>query len=85
MDTLSQLARSRGHQSSLISLLVPANSKDMTTYVQLVNTELVTANNIKDRTNRKNVINALKQLAETIKKYRAVPETGIAFYAGQCV
>jgi peptide subunit release factor 1 (eRF1) len=85
MNALSHLSLCRSQQSCLVSLFVPASASSMSSYGQLLAAELTTANNIKDKTNRNNVISALKALQERVRLHRTVPENGIALYAGQCV
>jgi len=49
-----------------------------------LNSELSTAVNIKDKTNRKNVITAIKSVIEKLKTIRQTPDTGLGIYTGYC-
>ncbi len=84
-NLLQSLSLVRGEHTGLVSVLIPANTNDISSYSQLISSELATAVNIKDKNNRKNVLSSLKCLSERLKTYRSVPETGLAMYAGYCV
>jgi peptide subunit release factor 1 (eRF1) len=81
---LAQLATSKGSASGCISLLLGAGS-DLGSAQRLVTKELGAATHIKDRANRKQVLQALKAVQETLSGYRCLPDHGAAIYSGQCV
>lgn len=47
--------------------------------------ESSTASNIKDKTNRKNVLSALKSASEKLKLHIKCPDNGLAIFSGSCI
>lgn len=47
--------------------------------------ELSTATNIKDKNNRKEVLETLNRILERLRTYRQTPRNGLAIYAGYCI
>ena len=64
--TLKMLDESSGLHTSLISLLIPPNSQ-LSKISKLITTELGTADNIKSRVTRQNVIDGLKMIQARLK------------------
>lgn len=48
----------------------------------MLNNELGTVTNIKDKNNRKNVTDAIKSTLEKLKLYKKCPENGLAVFCG---
>ena len=81
---LQRIQQMRGRHTSLITYLI---SKD--TNIWLSNskfkTELKTASNIKDKTNRQNVQGAWRSIISLIKTIKTVPDNGMAMFVGTCL
>lgn len=68
--------------TSMVSLLIPPGTNIEKLRTRLTS-EIATSVNIKDKTNRLSVGNALSKINEHLKYMRVVPETGIAIYSEQ--
>lgn len=84
MEIITAISKISGYGSSLVSYYVPkgANIGDARERIQH---ELSTATNIKDKINRYAVIDSLKAVIDELNKYKVLPETGMAVFAGQCI
>lgn len=84
MEVVNSLSKITGYGSSLVSYYVPqgANIVDARERIQH---ELATAANIKDKTNRHSVIDSLKAVSDELSKYKVLPDTGMAVFAGRCI
>lgn len=82
---MEQLAAKRSPNTSLISYYVKGDGPNLTnTFLQK---ELSSAENIKSKQTRKEVISALKALQRTCKTFTKIPENGLCLFADseQCV
>ena len=70
--------------TSMVTLCIPPQH-DLTGLRQRMIREKQTATNIKNNTNRKSVIQALTSICEYLKRLKAIPTTGIALFAEQCI
>lgn len=83
-ELLSYLHECRGSGTSVVSFHIPAGAYILP-YRAQVASELTTAQNIKDKTNRHSVIAALKAIQEQLIRIREIPDTGFAVFAGECI
>jgi len=82
---VEQLSSITGEHTSLVTLLIPSTTKDITSYSQMINSELTTASNVKNRQNRNQIVQSLKSIQEELKHYRSVPENGLALFASSAL
>jgi peptide chain release factor subunit 1 len=75
------LASKEGRGTELISLYIPPGKQisDVTTYLRQ---EYSTASNIKSRTTRKNVLDAIEKVANRVKLFKEPPPTGLVIFCG---
>ena len=78
---LEQLQRLEGRGTELVTVYVPPNKRIHEVMTDLRN-EYGTAVNIKSKTTRKNVQDALTKVMERLKLFKEIPETGLAIFAG---
>src|SRR5713226_3170382 len=79
--TLEQLARKEGRGTELISLYVPPDRKIHEVLAQL-REELGTATNIKSRTTRQNVEDAIERTSQRLRLFKEPPPTGLVIFGG---
>ncbi|ACS90976.1 peptide chain release factor aRF-1 [Thermococcus sibiricus] len=78
---VEELKKIRGRATELVSLYIPADY-DLNKVMQQLREEYGTAQNIKSKTTRKNVLGALERAMQHLKLYRQTPETGLALFVG---
>jgi peptide chain release factor subunit 1 len=78
---LKQLQSLEGRGTELVTVYVPPNKRIHEVMTDLRN-EYGTAVNIKSKTTRKNVQDALTKVMERLKLFKEIPETGLAIFAG---
>jgi peptide chain release factor subunit 1 len=79
--TLEQLAKKEGRGTELISLYVPPDRKIHEVLGQL-REELGTASNIKSRTTRQNVEDAIERTSQRLRLFKEPPPTGLVIFVG---
>src|SRR5881409_4147425 len=79
--TLDQLAKKEGRGTELISLYVPPNQRIHEVIANL-REELGTAVNIKSRTTRQNVQDAIERVSQRLRLFKEPPPTGLVIFAG---
>src|SRR5881409_360997 len=79
--TLEQLAKKEGRGTELISLYVPPDRRIHEVLGQL-REELVTASNIKSRTTRQNVEDAIERTSQRLRLFKEPPPTGLVIFCG---
>ncbi len=67
--------------TSVVSLILPAGA-NLTVARSRLAKEQATAVNIKDKTNRHSVVDALKAVADELSCFKTMPATGLAVFAG---
>ncbi len=80
-DLVEELENYRGRHTELITVYAPAGSNINQIASQLVS-EQSTAQNIKSKTTRNNVIDALEKIIRHLKLYKNIPENGLAIFCG---
>lgn len=78
---LAELEAIKGRHTELISVLIPAGGSVIDMMNQLRN-EQGTAENIKSKATRKNVVSALEKTMQHLKLYKKIPPNGVAIYCG---
>ena len=78
---LNELASKEGRGTELISLYVPPGRRIHEVLANL-REEYGTASNIKSRTTRKNVQEAIEKVIQRLKLYRTPPRNGLAIFCG---
>jgi len=78
---VEQLKAFKGRHSSFTTLYITP-TKALTDVVTFVKTELAGADNIKSKTNRKNVADNLTAILSELTKVRSLPPTGMVFFFG---
>ena len=78
---VQQLKALKGRHSSFTTIYVPP-TKSLIDAIGFVKMELAGADNIKSKTNRKNVVDNLTAILSELTKLNSIPENGIAFFFG---
>jgi len=80
-ELLEELKKIRGSHTELVTVYIPAG-QNINVVAKQVEEEKGTASNIKSKTTRKNVIDALESISRELKKYKQTPENGMVVFAG---
>ncbi|MHA1771680.1 MAG: peptide chain release factor aRF-1 [Candidatus Thorarchaeota archaeon] len=78
---IQELKALKGRHSSFTTLYIPP-SKNLTDVISFIRTELAGTDNIKSKTNRKNVADNLTAILSELTKIKELPENGVAFFFG---
>jgi len=78
---IEELKRKRGRGTELISLYIPAG-RQISDVMSVLKAERSTATNIKDRTTRHHVLDALTVVMQRLKLFRTTPPNGLVIFAG---
>jgi len=78
---LKELGEKRGRGTELISLYVPAG-RQIGEIASMLREEYSTASNIKDRTTRHHVLDALTVVMQRLRLFRKTPPNGLVIFAG---
>jgi peptide chain release factor subunit 1 len=78
---LDELRSYRGRHTELISIYIP-DGYDINLVAQRVREEYSTAQNIKSKTTRKNVLGALERISQYLKLHRTTPKNGLILFCG---
>jgi peptide chain release factor subunit 1 len=78
---LDELALKKGRGTELISLYIPPDRK-IHEVLNNLRQEYGTASNIKSRTTRKNVLEALEKVTQRLKLFKAPPPNGLVIFCG---
>ena len=80
-ELLEKLGKIRGRHTELVTVYIPAGANIFTVAGQ-IDAEKSTADNIKSKTTRKNVMDALETVSRELKMYKQTPENGMAIFCG---
>ena len=80
-ELLEELGKIRGRHTELVTVLIPAGA-NIYTIADQISAEQSTADNIKSKATRKNVMDALEMISRELKKYKQTPENGMAIFCG---
>ncbi|HLD41469.1 MAG TPA: peptide chain release factor aRF-1 [archaeon] len=78
---LTELANIRGRHTELVTVYVPAGF-NLNKVSDQIRTEISTAENIKSKTTKNNVTDALDKVLSHLKNYRETPKNGLAIFCG---
>ncbi|MCK5176267.1 MAG: peptide chain release factor aRF-1 [Candidatus Aenigmarchaeota archaeon] len=78
---LKELSHKRGRHTELVSLYVPVGY-NLNEAKNQISQEVGTAVNIKSKSTRKNVMDALEKVNQRLKLYRQTPELGLVILCG---
>ena len=78
---VKELEKIRGRHTELVSVYVPAGYNLVEVSNQLFQ-EKGTASNIKSKTTRKNVLDALEKIIQYLKLFRKTPDNGLVVFCG---
>jgi len=79
--TLDSLASKKGRHTELISLYVPPD-RQISDVMNSLRQELGTASNIKSKTTRKNVLDAIEKVIQRLKLFKRPPKNGLVIFCG---
>jgi peptide chain release factor subunit 1 len=80
-DLVEELDKIRGRHTELVSVYIPSGF-NLNKVTEQIRTEQSTAQNIKSKTVRKNVLSALERILQHLKLYKQTPENGLVIFAG---
>lgn len=80
-ELLEKLREIKGRHTELVTVYVPAGYSLISVAKQLEQ-EKSTANNIKSKTTRKNVLDALEKITRNLKLIKKTPANGLAIFCG---
>ena len=78
---LRELRKIKGRHTELVSLYIPAGS-NLADIMNQVRSEQSTAQNIKSKQTRKNVLGALEKIIQHLKQFKEIPENGLVIFSG---
>ncbi len=78
---IDEISKIKGRHTELVSVYVPANSNLQDMINQLKN-EQGTAENIKSKSTRKNVVDALEKAVQHLRLYKKTPDNGLVVFSG---
>lgn len=78
---LEELKRKSGRGTELISLYIPAG-RPLSEVAEVLRSEYSAASNIKDRTTRHHVLDALTAVMQRLKLFKTTPPNGLVIFAG---
>lgn len=78
---INELKGIRGRHTELISVYIPAGF-DMNLIIGQLSNEQGTASNIKSKTTRKNVVDALERVLQHLRLFKQTPANGLAVFCG---
>lgn len=78
---IHELEAHKGRHTELISVYAPAGS-NLNIVIKQLEQEKSTAANIKSKTTRKNVMDALEKLTRHLRLYKKIPPNGLAIFCG---
>jgi len=80
-EFIEKLKSIKGRHTELVTVYIPAGF-DKNMVAKQIEGERSTASNIKSKTTRKNVIDALETIARKLKTMKTTPKNGLALFAG---
>ncbi len=80
-ELMEELEKIRGSHTELVTVYIPAGQNINVINSQIEN-EKSTASNIKSKSNRKNVVDALESISRELKLYKVTPANGMAIFCG---
>jgi len=78
---IAELEKIRGRHTELVTVYIPAGFS-LSKVSDQIRSEQSTAQNIKSKTVRKNVLGALERIMQHLKLYKQTPENGLVIFCG---
>jgi peptide chain release factor subunit 1 len=78
---IEELENVRGRHTELVSLYIPAGY-NLNEVISMISKEISLTENVKSKTVRKNVIDALTKILQHLRLYRKTPENGLVIFCG---
>ena len=78
---IKELIEKKGRHTELISLYIPSKYP-LNEIISLVKQEYALTKNVKSKTVRKNVTDALEKISQQLKLYKTTPKNGLAIFCG---
>ncbi len=78
---VEELESIRGRHTELVTVYIP-KGYNLNKVVEQIRSEQGTAQNIKSKTVRKNVVGALEKILQHLRLYKETPENGLAIFCG---
>ena len=78
---LEELSRIRGKHTELISLYLPSGY-NLTKATEMISQEIALTRNVKSKTVRKNVLDALGKILQYLKQLKELPANGLVIFCG---
>lgn len=76
-----ELKQIRGLHTELVTVYIPAGY-ELIKIIQHLQQEQGTASNIKDKTNRQNVVDSLERMVRHLRLFKSTPPNGLAVFSG---
>ena len=80
-ELLEELGKIKGKHTELVTVYAPAGL-NLNVVAKQIESEKGTASNIKSKTTRKNVVDALESISRQLKLFKVAPENGLAVFCG---
>ncbi|MEM5834780.1 MAG: peptide chain release factor aRF-1 [Candidatus Aenigmatarchaeota archaeon] len=78
---IKELENIRGRHTELVSVYIPSGS-NLQEVINMLREEYSLAQNVKDKTVRKNVMGALEKIIQHLRMFRTTPENGLVVFCG---
>ncbi|MEM5882891.1 MAG: peptide chain release factor aRF-1 [Candidatus Aenigmatarchaeota archaeon] len=78
---VKELEKIKGRHTELVSVYIPSGS-NLQEVVNMLREEYSLAQNVKDKTVRKNVMGALEKIIQHLRIFRTTPENGLVVFCG---
>lgn len=78
---LDSLSSKKGSHTELISLYIPPD-RQISDVMNSLRSEYSTASNIKSKTTRKNVLDAIEKVMQRLRLFKKVPHNGLVIFCG---
>ncbi len=80
-ELIEELQNLKGRHTEFITVYIPAGG-NINVVARQIEAEKGTATNIKSKSTRKNVLDALETISRELKLYKKTPENGVAIFCG---
>ncbi len=80
-ELLEELSKIRGRHTELISLYLPSGY-NIAKATEMISQEIALTRNVKSKTVRNNVLDALGKILQYLKQFKELPENGLVIFCG---
>ncbi len=81
IEIIEELSKIRGRHTELVTVYIPAG-QNINVVAKQIDSEKSTADNIKSKSTRKNVLDSLESIGRELKLYKKTPDNGLAIFCG---